>query len=235
MPAPSDRRRGPASGPGLDPRLVSPPARRAHRPSWRDPRLAIGLALVCLSVLVGVRVLQHADDTVPVLAARTPLAAGMPVTADDLVVVRVRFGSAADADRYLPGAADLPDGAVLLRPVGPGELLPRAALGPVDGQLAVELPLAVDPGRVPAGVHVGSLVDVWVTASGEDTRAGGAAVRTEKLLTGVSVLSTTSASAVGPSGVRQVVVAVPAAEQHRLTRIVSRVGAGGLFLVGRPG
>ena len=190
---------------------------------------------MCLSVLVGARVLQHADDTVPVLAARTALAAGMPVTADDLVVVRVRFGSAADADRYLSGSSELGDGAVLLRPVGPGELLPRAALGPAGGQLAVELPLAVDPGRVPAGVHVGSLVDVWVTASGDSGEPGGAPVRTEKLLTGVSVLSTTSESAVGPSGVRQVVVAVPAPEQRRLSRIVARVGAGGLFLVGRPG
>ena len=214
---------------------MSPAARQARRPSWRDPRLAIGLALVCVSVLVGARVLQHADDTVPVLAARGPLAAGMPVTADDLVVVRVRFGSAADADRYLAASTELSDGAVLLRPVGPGELLPRAALGPADGQAAMELPLAVDPGRVPAGVHVGSRVDVWVTASGDDSRPAGAPVRTERLLTGVSVLSTTSQSAVGPSGVRQVVVAVPASEQRRLSRIVSRVGAGGLFLVGRPG
>jgi hypothetical protein len=195
----------------------------------------MGLALVCLSVLVGARVLQHADDTVPVLAARDALAAGMPVRADDLMTVRVRFGSAADADRYLSGAADLTDGAVLLRPVGPGELVPRAALGPAGGQLAVELPLAVDPGRVPSGVHVGSLVDVWVTASGDDGRSAGTTTHTERLLTGVSVLSTTSSSVVGPSGVRQVVVAVPAPDQRHLSRIVSRVGSGGLFLVGRPG
>lgn len=214
---------------------MSPAARRARRPSWRDPRLAVGLALVCLSVLVGARVLQHADDTVPVLAARTALAAGMPVTADDVVVVRVRFGSAADADRYLSGAGGVSDGAVLLRPVGPGELLPRAALGPAGGSLVAELPLAVDPGRVPAGLHAGSSVDVWVTASGDDARPGNIPVRTEELLTGVSVLSTTSESAVGPSGVRQVVVAVPARDQRRLSRIISRVGAGGVFLVGRPG
>lgn len=193
------------------------------------------MVLVCLSVLVGARVLQHADDTVPVLAAREALAAGIPVSPDDLVTVRVRFGSAADADRYLSGSARLTEGSVLLRPVGPGELLPRAALGPPGGAEAVELPLAVDPGRVPAGVHVGSLVDVWVTATADDGGAGSAPSRTEELLTGVSVLSTTSASAVGPTGVRQVVVAVPPAEQHRMSRIVSRVGAGGLFLVGRPG
>jgi hypothetical protein len=190
---------------------------------------------MCLSVVVGARVLQRADDTVPVLAARNALAAGMPVSADDLVTVRVRFASAADADRYLSRSAEVTEGAVLLRPVGPGELLPRAALGPAGGRQAVVLPLAVDPGRVPAGVHVGSLVDVWVAPSGDDARSSGTRTSTERLLTGVSVLSTTAASAVGPSGVRQVVVAVPVADQRRLSRIVSRVGAGGLFLVGRPG
>jgi hypothetical protein len=159
----------------------------------------------------------------------------MPVGPDDLVTVRVRFGSAADADRYLSGTADLTEGAVLLRPVGPGELVPRAALGPAGGQPAVELPLAVDPGRVPSGVRVGSLVDVWVTASGDDARSTSTSTRTERLLTGVAVLSTTSASVVGPSGVRQVVVAVPVPDQRRLSHIVARAGSGGLFLIGRPG
>jgi hypothetical protein len=32
-----------------------------------------------------------------------------------------------------------------------------------------------------------------------------------------------------------VVVAVPVVDQRRLARIVQRVGAGGLYLVGRPG
>jgi hypothetical protein len=199
----------------------------------------VGVVIVCLSVLVGARVLQHADDTVAVLAARSTLAAGMPVGPQDLVTVRVRFGSAADADRYLSGTADLGDGAVLLRPVGEGELLPRAALGPAGGRTAVELPLGVDPGRVPSGLRVGSLVDVWVTGGDGPGDAAGAASgssgRTERLLTGVSVLSTTSAATVGPSGVRQVVVAVPVVDQRRLARIVQRVGAGGLYLVGRPG
>jgi hypothetical protein len=217
---------------------ASPAARRARRPSWRDPRLAVGLALVCLSVLGGARVLDRADDTVPVLAAATPLAEGMPVTAGDLVTVNVRFGSAAEADRYLSGSADLADGSVLLRPVGPGELVPRAALGSSEGVSALELPLAVDPGRVPAGVRVGSVVDVWV-AGGVDGAAheepGDAASRAELVLSQVSVLATTGPSAVGPSGLHQVVVAVPPADQQRLGSIVARAMSGAVFLVGRPG
>ncbi len=201
----------------------------------------MGLALVFLSVLGGARVLDRADDTVPVLAARTALSGGTAVEPADLVTVRVRFGSAAEADRYVSGSADLTEGSILLRPVGPGELLPRAALGSPDGQSALELPLAVDPGRVPAGLRVGSVVDVWV--AGSSAGVGGAVDaepddpprRAELLLSEVSVLATTGASAVGPAGLQQVVVAVPPADQPRLGRIVSRVASGAVLLVGRPG
>src|SRR5687768_2156746 len=101
--------------------VSSPPAIRAYRPSWRDPRLAVGLALVCLSVLVGARVLASADDTVAVYAARESLVAGQRVTAEELTEVQLRFTSEEDADRYLAAGDELPKDAVLLRPVGPGE------------------------------------------------------------------------------------------------------------------
>jgi flagella basal body P-ring formation protein FlgA len=108
--------------------IPSPPAVRARRRSWRDPRLAVGVLLVTGSVLAGAQVLASSDDTVAVLTARGPLAAGQQVHADDLSTVRLRFSSEADADRYLPADAEV-DGVVLQRPVGPGELVPRAALG----------------------------------------------------------------------------------------------------------
>src|SRR3954447_17822468 len=106
----------------------SPPVVRSRRPGWRDPRLAVGLVLVCLSVLLGARLFATADDTVAVLAARNPLVAGQQVSAADLTTVRVRFGSAQAADLYLPADAALPEGTVLRRDVGAGELLPRAGL-----------------------------------------------------------------------------------------------------------
>ena len=64
----------------------SPPARRASRPGWRDPRLAVGLVLVALSVVVGVRVVDGRDETTPVLAAATPLVPGQTLSDADLTV-----------------------------------------------------------------------------------------------------------------------------------------------------
>ena len=209
------------------PEIASPAATRARRPSWRDPRLAVGLVLVCVSVLVGARVLASADDTVAVLAARDSLAAGQRVGPEDFTEVRLRFSSAEDADRYLDAADELPAGAVLLRPVGSGELVPRTAVSSDEPGL-VELPLSLDPGRVPSSVRTGSVVDVWVSGDGEG------AGRTEQLLTGVPVLSVSRAGGLGSGGLRQVVVGIPAADESSLGEVVGRLH-GSLLLVRRPG
>jgi Flp pilus assembly protein CpaB len=190
----------------------------------------VGLLLVVGSVLLGARVLAGADDTVPVLAAKGPLAAGQRLGADDLETVRLRFGDEADADRYLPADASLPDDATLLRSVGAGELLPRAALDAGGAQPLAELPLGVDPGRVPAGVRAGSVVDVWVAPSAE----GGS--KPERLLERVPVLAASRPAATGPAGLRQVVVGVPADDRGQLARVVARLGGdAALVVVRRPG
>lgn len=207
--------------------VTSPAAIRARRPSWRDPRLVVGLALVCISVLVGARVLAASDDTVAVLAARDSLVAGQRLDADDLTQVRLRFASDEDADRYLAAGEQLAEGAVLLRPIGPGELVPRAALSTEPDGL-VEVPLSVDPGRVPASVRAGSVVDVWVAGDGEGSR------RSERLLSEVSVLSVSRAGGLGAGGLRQVVVGVPSDDESAVDQVVGRLD-GSLVVVRRPG
>lgn len=224
----------PVSAPAIRSRPVgetpSPAAVRTGRARWRDPRLAVGLALVSISVLTGARVLAGADDTVAVLAADGPLAAGQQLEEGNLVPVRVRFAAEADADRYVPGDGDLPEGAVLLRPVGAGELVPRAALGSVGAEL-VELPLAVDLARVPSSVRAGSVVDVWVTPTAD----AGARRSAELLLGEVPVLATSRGAQTATSGVRQVVVGVSVEDEERLEHALSQLEAGALLLVRRPG
>ena len=206
--------------------LPSPPAARARKPTWRDPRLLGGVGLICLSVLGGVKVLAGADDTVAVLAARSPLAAGQRIEATDLESVRLRFASSADADRYLPAGADL-GGAVLLRPVGAGELVPRAAVANGGHPLA-ELPLAVDPARVPTGVTAGSVVDVFVGAA--DGHARG-----DLLVAEVPVLATTRPSVTSAAGTRQIVVGVDPKREPKLASVVAGLGQdAALLLVRRP-
>jgi hypothetical protein len=206
--------------------LSSPPAARARKPGWRDPRLLGGLVLVCLSVLGGVKVLAGADDTVAVLAARTPLAAGERIDQTDLESVRLRFAAASDADRYLPGDANL-DGTVLLRPVGADELVPRAAVANGGHPLA-ELPLAVDPARVPAGVAAGSMVDVYVGAANGRSRGS-------LLVARVPVLATTRPSVTSAAGTRQIVIGVDPRREAKLASVVAGLGQdASLLLVRRP-
>lgn len=136
-------------------------ARRLRAPSWRDPRLVVGLLLVLGSV-VGVGLLvRSVDDTAPVYVATRTLTAGQRLTQDDVAVVRARLG--AGQQLYLTGTREFPDGAVLVRRVPAGELLPISAIGQRDevDLRPVTVPLPV---QAASGLDPGVLVDVWVAA-----------------------------------------------------------------------
>jgi len=137
-------------------------AARLRRPSWRDPRLAVGAVLVLASVALGVGVVTAADDTVPVYAAGRTLAPGTPLSEADLRVVRVRLDGT--LDRYLPADGDGPaPGAVTVRTVGAGEIVPRSAVGRADLLDVRPVTVPVD-GPLPPGLGPGALVDVWIVA-----------------------------------------------------------------------
>lgn len=176
------------------------PATRATRPGWRDPRLWIGVLIVAVSVVAGARLLAGADDAMVVWAADHDLAAGAEVTADDLEARRVRFVDPGDAGRYLPADAALPADARLLRGVGAGELLPRAALGDAAATGLLHVPLAVEPTLVPRSVRTGSVVSVWVRDVGRCRACAGAALADVTVVDAPGVDDLT--------GSRQVVVAV---------------------------
>ena len=215
----------------------SPPATRHRAGFWKDPRLAVGIALVAVSALLGATLLGGADATVGVWAARAQLARGQSVTAADLVRREVRFADQADADRYVSAEAPLPDGSVLARDVGPGELLPRAALGAGDAAATVEVPLSVPTEAVPASVRAGSVVDVWVTAD-PDLAADVSAAKdaTSTLVLGrVTVLSVSRAGgALGPSATRQVIVGVEPGQEDALPTALAQLARGSVVLVRRP-
>lgn len=183
---------------------VPAPATRVSRAGWRDPRLWIGLLLVAGSVVLGARVLAAADDTVAVWAVADDLGVGSALTEDDLVAVRVRFEDATELDRYFPADQPLPSGQVLVRGVGAGELLPRAAVGDGEAVGTVRLPLDIEPHRVPPGVDAGSVVDVWVGGAGRRT-----GVADGPALSAVTVVEAPPAEeSFAVSGTRQLVLAV---------------------------
>mgnify|MGYP001172740860 CR=1 FL=1 len=138
-------------------------AQRLRRPSWRDPRLGIGVLLVAGSVALGSWAVAQADRTTEVLLAVTPLTPGDRLAEAELRPHAIRPDALTEV--YLNGETDLPDDAVATRVVGAGELVPATAVGTAaDLDLRpVVVPLT---GPVPAGVAKGATVDLWLTAAG---------------------------------------------------------------------
>ncbi|HYG93867.1 MAG TPA: hypothetical protein VD859_09795 [Nocardioides sp.] len=181
-----------------------PAATRVARSGWRDLRLWIGVLLVTGSVVLGARLLAAVDDTVTVWAVAEDQGIGSPLTEDDLVAVRVRFDDEADLGRYFGAEEAVPSDAVLVRAVGAGELLPRAALGPGEEAGLLHVPLEVAPHLVPPAVAAGSVVDVYLTDAGR--RSGPDDGRALESVTVVDAPSVEDTFAV--TGTRQLVVAV---------------------------
>lgn len=216
----------------------SPPATRHRARAWKDPRLAVGVALVAVCALLGATVLGGADATVGVWAARVPLTGGQALAADHLVRREVRFADQTDADRYVSASDALPAGTTLARDVGPGELLPRAALRTAGGAAAaVEVPLSVPTEVVPATLRPGSVVDVWVTPDPDLAADASRAADADSVLVlgRVTVLSVSRAGgSLGPSAVRQVIVGVEPGQEDLLPGALAQLARGSVVLVRRP-
>jgi hypothetical protein len=228
-----------ARGPSTDLRVTppgSPPATRAKRSRWRDPRLVVGIAVVAACALLGARLLGGADETVGVWAARDALNAGQAVGPSDVVRREVRFADRSDADAYLSADAALPDASTLARAVGAGELVPRAALGDAGTGSLTEVPLSVDSEAVPATLRAGAVVDVWVTPDAAVTDAdtsgdAGSEPRSVLVFDDVPVLSVPRTStSLGPTATRQVIVGVDDGQQSRLPTSLAALAGGTVVL-----
>lgn len=191
-----------------------PAATRSSSPGWRDPRLWIGIAIVAASVLVGVRVLAGADDTVAVWVVADDAGQGETLSVDDLVSERVRFADADQLARYFTLDDPLPDELRLLRALGAGELLPRGAIGEPQADESVEISLPVAPLLVPPAVSAGSVVDVYLSDRAVGADLGGRQGEPTSTAPALREVSVVDAPAAGESfaasGDRQVVLAVAA-------------------------
>ncbi len=146
----------------VDIRTVQPKAEapRLKRPSWKDPRLLIGLLLVLASTAGVIALLESQDTTTEVYSARQDIAVGSSLTPDDVVPVPVQLGDAAGS--YLLVSEGIPDRAVITRLVTEGELIPAGAIGRHDDLDRKPVGLTVeDP--LPSGTSTGDRVDVWVS------------------------------------------------------------------------
>jgi hypothetical protein len=140
--------------------LPEPTAKRLQRPSWRDPRLLVGIVLVLLGTAVGARIIATADDTVPMYAAATAIRPGDHLTSDNLRRVDVQLGN--ETSRYLSARSAVPDDSYALRDIPEGELVPASAVGN-GGAVAVQ-PVTVEVDASAArALPPNAVVDVWVS------------------------------------------------------------------------
>lgn len=173
-------------------------APRLKKPSWRDPRLLVGMLLVLASTVGVIALLDSQNTTTEVYSARQDIAVGTALSPEDLVSVPVRLGDSADA--YLPVSAGIPGNAVLTRLVSEGELIPSAAVGTSDDLDRKPVGLSVeDP--LPTGTAAGDRVDVWVslrtdTNSYEEPRLLLEAAEVAELTVGESALGASAATLV---------------------------------------
>lgn len=201
------------------------PARRVRRPSWRDPRLLVGLVLVLGATALGGLLVARADDTVPVLAAGATLVRGDSLQQSDLQVVRVRLADVGPA--YLAAGEELPADAVALRTVPVGELVPASAVGAADelDSRPVSLPWQ---GPRPEGLQRGAAVDLWVTPREDTSSFGDPALLVEAadvfaVVEGSTGLGSTGGTQVQvmlePEGVQELLAALAAEDRIDLVLV----------------
>ncbi|MBT8162520.1 MULTISPECIES: SAF domain-containing protein [Arthrobacter] len=142
-------------------------AARLKKPSWRDPRLLVGVLLVFASLAGVIALVGAADRTIQVYSAREPIAVGQKISKEQLAVVNVRLD---DVERsYLTVAGGVPEGKVAVQRIAGHQLVPQESLGTADAldRKPVAVPLQES---LPSQVVAGSRVDVWVALP--DPRGG---------------------------------------------------------------
>lgn len=210
---------------------MSEPVRpRRRRPSWRDPRLGIGVLLIAASVALGSWVVSASDDTVAVWAATDVLSPGHRVSTDDFT--RVSVAAPQVAQTYLtPGSTDL-EGVVVLRTIGAGELVPREALGSPDSVQVRTVTVPVNA-ALAGTLHPGARVDLWVAEPDPDGGATSAMLPPELLVEGVEIASIdedTSLFAGAETMIAQVLI--PRAQLAEV--LAARTGSGTITIVPVP-
>ncbi|WP_425860639.1 hypothetical protein [Arthrobacter sp. TWP1-1] len=139
-------------------------APRLSKPSWKDPRLLIGILMVLASVAGVVALVGSADKTVPMYVAKDALVVGQKLSNDSFTIVQVQLG---DVDgKYLNPQEGLAENSVAVRMVPKGELVSLSSVGQTDSLDRKPVSVTVDE-PLPKEVLVGTYVDVWVALPDE--------------------------------------------------------------------
>ncbi len=175
---------------------------RLKRPSWKDPRLLVGVLLVLASVIGVISLVGSADKTTDVYAARDSIAVGEKLSQENVVLAKVRLGET--EEHYLTLESGLPEGLVAVQRVGKNQLIPRDSLGKVDALDRKPVTVTIEE-SLPDQAVAGTRVDVWVALP--DARNGFS--EPKLLLPGAEIAQVTPGStALGSSRNTEVMVLV---------------------------
>ncbi|MFP3578277.1 SAF domain-containing protein [Arthrobacter sp. SIMBA_036] len=163
-------------------------ASRLKRPSWKDPRLLMGILLVLLALAGVIALVGAADHTAQVYIAREDISVGQVITEADLSVAKVRLNDVASS--YVSVEDGLASGKVALQRIAKNQLLPRASLGQPDALDRKPVAITIEE-TLPSQAVPGARVDVWVAMPGVKS----AFDEPELLLPGAEIAQVTSASA----------------------------------------
>ncbi|WP_313356544.1 SAF domain-containing protein [Microbacterium sp.] len=139
---------------------------RAHRPFFGDLRFLIGVALVLASIAGVWLLVSTSRQTAPVLQATRTVLPGEAISSAELQVVEVGLGTLSGS--YL-APQSLQPGAVAVRTLTAGELVPLAAVGDPDALRTTSV--VIRSTAVPADVSAGTVVELWHAPPIDDGRA----------------------------------------------------------------
>ena len=171
-----------------------------------DARVGVGVLLVAVSVLGGLRLSGASEASVAVLSAGSSLASGHRIEARDLVLTSVSVEASVGATLIRAEDQRSVIGRVVARPVQSGSLLTTRDLGRSNESLR-EITVPVTPEHALGGAaEPGDIVDVLATFDG-----GGDTARTIIVSSRAEVVSTLRPEQVfgGAGGVTALTLAVP--------------------------
>ncbi|MCU1435252.1 MAG: hypothetical protein JWR71_1977 [Pseudarthrobacter sp.] len=200
---------------------------RLKPPSWKDPRLLVGVLLVLASVVGVISLVGSADQTTEVYAARDSIAVGEKLTKDSVVRAKVRLGET--EEHYVTVEAGLPEDMVAVQRIGKNQLLPKESLATVDALDRKPVALTIDEPLPPQAV-AGTRVDVWVAPP--DARNGFS--EPKLLLPGAEIAQVNEAStALGSS--RNTVLMVLVEDSHMPAILGAQANQAKISVVWNPG
>jgi len=131
---------------------------RWRRPTWRDPRLFIGIVLVIVSMVAGSVLIDRATSTQQVWALSQDVAPGTALKAGkNLKLVSVNLGSASSA--YVQ-QKQLKADTYAQRSLHSGELLPADATSQ-QSKLNMRSIVVQSSGQLLNSIRVGDTVELW--------------------------------------------------------------------------